>query len=118
MTVSLKKNSAVLVDAVAEAKAVKAAIEQLQSELARLTEQIVVLNGGPDVRGKVALPNGDAFTVSEVNTYPDEAIRAMLSPGQQKRVEKRVIDKAKVRACYPEVYAAVKVQNGVKVTLA
>lgn len=117
MTVSLKKSSAVLVDTVAEAKAVKASMALLQVQLDRLNAQIVTLNGGVDILGKVTLTNGDAFTISEVNTYNKDAMTAALKPGQVRLCQKTELDSAKVKALFPEVYKAAKVNKGVKVTL-
>jgi hypothetical protein len=112
---SVNMNKVALVHA--EIKALDAAMESLATERKAKVARLVTLNGGESNTGKVTLPDG-SFTVSENNTYPDEAIRAALTEGQAKRCEKRVLDKAKVKALYPNVYAAAKVQNGVKVTVA
>ncbi len=112
MTVSLNKVASLH----AEVKALDAAMEKLAAERKVKVAALVAANGGEAVTGKVVL-DGGSFTVSENNSYPEESIRAGLTPGQQKRVEKRVLDREKVKALYPEVYKAAKVQNGVKVSI-
>lgn len=58
------------------------------------------------------------FTVSAVNEYPQSALRAGLTGGQARLCQKPVtLDPAKVKALYPAVYAAAKVEKGQKVTL-
>lgn len=59
-----------------------------------------------------------AFTVSAVNEYPESAILASLSPGQAARCMKKVLDRPKVQALYPEAWAAAKHNKGQKVSVA
>lgn len=57
------------------------------------------------------------FTVSAVNAYDEAIMRANLAGGQFNLCKKVVLDRAKVKALYPAVYALAKVENGQKVTL-
>ncbi len=66
--------------------------------------------------GKKETPAG-SFTLAENNTYPEDAVRALLTDGQAKRCEVRKLDNKIVKALYPEVYEAAKKTNGVKVTV-
>lgn len=66
--------------------------------------------------GKVTTSAGP-FTVSEVNRYDQNAMLAALKPGQANLCFKpKTLDPAKVKALYPETYAAAKANNGQKVT--
>lgn len=112
MPVSLNKVASIH----AEIKAIDAAVATLAAERTAKVAALVKANGGEANTGKVVLGNG-SFTVSENNSYPAEKILGSLTPGQAKRCEKRTLDNAKVKALYPEVYAAAKVQNGVKVSI-
>lgn len=57
------------------------------------------------------------FTVSAVNSYPQDGFTSRLTGGQQRLCWKpRTLDPAKVKAFYPAVYAAAKVENGQRVT--
>ena len=69
------------------------------------------------VVGTHTLDSGSSFTVSENNTYDEDVIRSLLSPGQIRRVSKTVLDKSVVKRLYADVHAAAKVARGFKVTL-
>lgn len=112
MTVSLAKNS--LASVVAEANALKLEIARLNGELAERNAYLAKAVG--EVTGR-HLTEAGSFTVSENNTYSEDAMRANMLPGQVKRCSVSKLDKAAVKRLYPEVYSAAKQPHGVKVTL-
>lgn len=114
MSVNMTKATAKFVRTVAEAKALKAAIAKLEAEYAVKMDSLKDMNGGNI--GKVDTAEG-SVTFSENNVYPEAAVRALLTEGQAKRCEVKKIDNARVKALYPDVYAAAKDNKGVKVTL-
>lgn len=99
---------------VAEANALKAEIARLEAELAKRTAMLAASTG--NTPGKVTTECG-SFTVRENNTYDEAVMREALGPGQQRRCQKTVLDKAKVKVLYPEVYAKAKVSRGHSVSL-
>lgn len=112
MTVNMQKVSQA--NLVAEVKAIDKEIARLTAEKRIRTEALAASVG--NTPGKRVTESG-TFTVAESNTYSEDAMRAALSPGQVRRVSKSVLDKPTVKRLYPEVYAAAKVPNGVKVTI-
>ena len=78
----------------AEARAIQAEIVRLQAELKVRTTALAASVG--DAPGKHTTSNG-TFTVSENNTYDEEAMRAALLPGQVRRCSKMRLDKAMVK---------------------
>ena len=98
-----------------------AMVLHLDAEIARLKEKRAshvdaLLEAVGHERGKHAVPGGGSFTVSENNVYSDAVMERLLRPGQRRLVEVKRIDRAKVRALYPEDYAEAKDNRGVKVT--
>ena len=57
------------------------------------------------------------WKVTENNVYSDEVMLAELKPGQFQRVSTRRLDRAKVKAVYPNLYAKARERRGFKVTL-
>jgi hypothetical protein len=114
MSVNMTKPTAAFVRTVAEAKALKVAIAKLEAEYVVKTDALRKMNG--DNIGKVDTAEG-SVTFSENNTYPEADIRSRLTAGQAARCEVKKIDNARVKALYPDVYAAAKNNKGVKVTL-
>ena len=99
-----------ITDLVAERKALMQVAKGAADEMARIDALLIKHLG---TAGKVETEAG-SVTLSENNTYSDSIIESMLSVGQMQRVTKRVIDKAKVKANYPAVYAAAKVTSDTK----
>lgn len=97
------------------ALAVKAEMDYKKQELdfltGKLAERVDFATGQHVVSGV------GSFTVSENNTYPEEAIKAQLSPGQVKRVSVLKVSNSVVAKLYPAVYEAAKKRNGYKVAL-
>lgn len=100
----------------AEALSLKAEIAVATANLKALTDALAESVGNES--GKHIVAGVGYFTISENNTYPEAAIRAALTPGQAKRCEVRKISNSLVSTLYPEVYAAAKRNNGVKVSIA
>lgn len=98
----------------AEALALKVEIARLTSEMQNRTAAMAAMV--QHATGQHVTDAG-TFTVSENNTYDESVMRAQLKPGQVARCEVKRLDKAIVKRAYPEVYAAAKKNNGVKVTL-
>lgn len=115
MSVSLSKkpSKAQVVAALAEARAIKAQIALLEVEYRKRTD---ILARSNSEMGKHEVEGG-TYTLSENNTYPESAVRALLTEGQARRCEVRKLDNKVVKALYPQVYEAAKVSNGVKVTV-
>jgi hypothetical protein len=93
----------------------KRRIEALDSETRVLTAELARRKG--EVSGTYTVDGVGTFTISENNTYPEEAIVAALTPGQVKRCEVRKVSNALVKANYPAVYAAARKANGFKVAV-
>lgn len=110
MTVNLSKTETLL----AEANAIKAEIARLEGELKVRTDALA--SSVNFATGKVQTAVG-SFTVRENNTYDEKVMRDVLKPGQVRLCEKKVLDKAKVKALYPQVYAKAQRKNGVSVTI-
>lgn len=87
-------------------------IAKAQAEVVSATEHLAETLG----TGKHVLEGFGEVTVSENNTYSDAKMLAALKVGQQRLVTKRVLDRAKVKAQYPDVYAAAKQPAGWKAT--
>lgn len=114
MTVNLSKANLFATNLVAEIKAIDLEMEKLKAERDRRVNALI--GTAKEASGKFVVDSG-SFTVSENNTYDDAAILAALKPGQIRLVQKKVVDKAKVKALYPAVYARAKVRKGFKVTI-
>ena len=96
----------------AEAKQVKAEIDRLTATLADLNDEL-----SREGKGKHTVEGVGSFTVSENNTYSQDVMRSLLTGGQFNLVSERRLVPAKVKALYPEKYAAAKERKGWKVTL-
>lgn len=99
---------------VAAAKTLTAEINRLEAQRRVHTDALIELAKGQT--GKVTVDTG-TYTVSENNNYSEAAMRALLLPGQQRRVSKTVIDKTAVKRLYSTVYEASKERKGFKVTV-
>lgn len=99
---------------VAEVKAIDATIASLQEK--RKHRIAALLGCANETTGKRVTAEG-SYTISENNTYSESAMVAALRPGQMRLVQKKVIDRSKVKALYPKVYEESKKRNGFKVTI-
>lgn len=101
---SLAMNIKTIVDANAE-------IAAAQEKKNRAVEAINSTHG----RGKHVVPGYGEVTISANNSYDGDAMRAALTDWQfERKASKRVLDRAKVRVNYPNIYDAAKRENGVK----
>lgn len=94
---------------------IKAEMDYKKAELDTVTADLARRVGNES--GTYRVEGVGSYTISENNTYPEEAIVAALTPGQVKRCEVRKVSNALVKANYPAVYAAAKKANGFKVAV-
>lgn len=105
-----------LADAYVSARLAQARMERAKAELDQHKAILATAGSG---KHTVQVPAGQTvtFTVSENNTYSDERMVTALKPGQFQRASTRKLDRQKVKALYPRIYAASKTFVGFKVSL-
>lgn len=104
----LQASLAMNIRAIVEADA---AIEAAKERKARAVEAINSTHG----RGKHTVPGYGEVTISANNTYDAYVMRDGLTDWQfERRASKRVLDNAKVKANFPDLYESAKVERGVK----
>lgn len=94
---------------------IDAQIAELQSKRASAVEALWELFGGNT--GKHEVPGVGSVTFSANNTYDKDAIMAALKRGQFQRVSTRVLDMAKVKSQYPDVYEDAKRNRGYRASV-
>lgn len=82
----------------------------------RAAMQEELLNLIPEESGTYKFENG-SVSLAQNNRYDGDAFLGCLTDGQKQRVTSRVLDRAKAKANYPELWEAAKVPNGFRVTI-
>lgn len=99
---------------VAEIRRIDAEMDRLKSARAIAT---AMLTEGETTGGTKVTESGARYVLRENAVYSDAAMVGALRKGQFQRASKRVLDRAKVKALYPEVYANAKSVRGFAVSV-